>query len=126
MQKIRPCYLTHYLRHHKTYKSHILQNAEFSTARNCRISRVGMVHHSENAESHAQEGSTTRKMQNPTRGNGPPLRKCRIPRAGKVHRSENAESHAQEGSTARKMQNPTRGSRPPLGNRRIPRAGVVH
>src|SRR5699024_12284058 len=94
MQKIRPSYLRHYLRHHKTYKSHISENAEFSTARNCRISRVGMVHHSGNAESHAQEGSTARKMQNPTRGTAPPLGKCRIQRAGEVHRSRNVEYHA--------------------------------
>src|SRR5699024_12576791 len=105
MQKIRPSYLRHYLRHHKTYKSHISENAEFSTARNCRISRVGMVHHSENAESHAQECSTTRKMQNPTRGNGPPLGKCRIQRAGAVHRSGNADSHARQWSTCRESRN---------------------
>src|SRR5699024_8966808 len=78
------------------------------------------------AISYALECSIAQKLQNPTRGNVPPLGKCRIPRAGVIHRSEIAESHAQEPSTTQESQNLTRRSVPPLRNSRILRAGAVH
>src|SRR5699024_12221189 len=66
------------------------------------------------------------KLQNSTRGSGPPLGNSKISRAGVVHRPEIAKSRAQEGSTARKMRNPTRRRAPSLGKCRISRAGTVH
>src|SRR5699024_12637917 len=88
--------------------------------------RVGVVHRSEIAESHALESSTARKLQNSTRRNHPPLRNCGIPRAATFHRPEISESHARQRSTAQELQNLTHGKASSLRNRRMSRAEDIN
>src|SRR5699024_11318857 len=96
------------------------------SSKNRRTTRARAVHHSENADSYAQECSIAQESPNLTRGNVPPLRNCRISRAGTAHRLGIVKSYALECSTAQESLNLTRWNTPPLRNNEISRAGALH